>query len=110
MTTSQMKKRDQKTSKAVAKKYHYMCVWCGNHGTDHAHIISRRFKNTRWVVENGLWMCRKCHMLFDLLTKVGKAFRKHIIKYVVTFWVYDKLKEVRDGKVTAEECGFTEIK
>ena len=36
-------------------------------------------------------------------------FRNHIIKHIVTFWVYDMLLEVRDGKRTAKECSFTEI-
>lgn len=99
------KKRDQKTSKAIAQRDDYTCVWCGHSGDAHAHIISRRFLKTRWLLENGLWMCTKCHYLFDN----SAAHRNHIIKHIVTFWVYDKLVEIRDGKTTAKECGFTEI-
>jgi 5-methylcytosine-specific restriction endonuclease McrA len=103
-------KKDRKISKAISKRDDHTCIWCGQPGSDHAHIISRRFLFTRWLLENGLWMCRKCHLLFDSKTLVGIAFREHIIRHVITFFVYNKLCKVRDGKITAKEAGFTEIK
>ena len=79
------------------------CMWCGGEGCDPCHIIPRGFLLTKWLVENGLWFCRKHHIKFD----ADRKFRAHIIKVLVKVEVYNKLCEVRDGKRSYEECGFT---
>lgn len=107
---SEKKRKDRKTSKAIAERDDYKCRWCSRPGCDHAHILSRRFLLTRWVLENGIWMCREHHLLFDSNNETGKRFREYIIKFVVSIEIYKKLCEVRDGRKQPEEFGFTEIK
>lgn len=34
---------------------------CERPATDAAHIVSRRYKHTRWHPANGLALCRQCH-------------------------------------------------
>lgn len=102
-------KRDQRTSKAVAKKYENMCVWCGQEGSDHAHIIPRRFLLTRWLLKNGLWMCRKHHQLFDQKNLSGKKFRKHIINTIVGEENYMNLCMIKDEKRKAIDFEYIEI-
>jgi hypothetical protein len=38
------------------------CNW--EQATDAAHIVSRRYKRTRWHPLNGLALCRRCHARF----------------------------------------------
>jgi len=41
------------------------CEHCSMTGNLHAaHIISRRHKNTRWDIRNGICLCRRCHLFF----------------------------------------------
>jgi 5-methylcytosine-specific restriction endonuclease McrA len=42
-----------------------------NRATDPAHIVSRRYKRTRWQIANGLPLCRTCH---DRFTRQPKAW------------------------------------
>lgn len=59
---------DAEWSASVLAKNNGMCYMCASKATP-AHIISRRYKNTRRVVENGQPLCVKHHNLFDSLPK-----------------------------------------
>lgn len=37
------------------------CVSCGKPTTDACHVINRRHKATRWLLQNGQGKCRECH-------------------------------------------------
>ena len=52
---------DQAWSKAICYKYKGKCALCGAEGTQAHHIVKRRYKLTRWLVGNGVWLCHKCH-------------------------------------------------
>lgn len=64
--------QDRWWSNAVRDRDGWRCRMChktfvraaGEHrsGLDAAHIISRRHKRTRWVVDNGLALCVGCHL------------------------------------------------
>jgi hypothetical protein len=67
-----MTRTAQQTAKAKATKLHSelvrargRCQNCGS--TEHlqcAHIISRRYANTRTRLDNALCLCARCHMRF----------------------------------------------
>lgn len=58
-------KRDKRWSDAVGKKYNFKCVHCGKDGCAH-HIIPRSVKSTRYILENGIWVCNDLHRIFEL--------------------------------------------
>jgi len=98
-----LKARDKRWSLAVKEKYDYLCFYCGAEGTDPAHIIGKgRSKKTRYVLENGICLCRKCHIAFD----TDQKFRKHIINVLKD--LYQKLMEVKNGR-KPEDFGFREV-
>jgi hypothetical protein len=49
-----------------------LCWSCQRHrATDPAHIVPRRYKRTRWLLANGLPLCRACH---DRYTRHPRAW------------------------------------
>ena len=52
---------DMHWSQAIKQKYGGRCAGCGDQGLQAHHIIKRRFKLTRWLVSNGVWLCLNCH-------------------------------------------------
>jgi hypothetical protein len=42
---------------------------CWEQATDAAHIVSRRYKRTRWHPLNGLPLCRDCHARYTRLPR-----------------------------------------
>ena len=60
-------KRDQADiwfSKAVRHRDKHLCQYCGQEGTDSAHIYGRARKSTRWSMDNALCLCRYHHRYF----------------------------------------------
>lgn len=78
---------------------------CGGIGTDPCHIVGRSL-SVRWILENGFIGCRSCHIKFD---DKKNRFREKIINVVIGRELYDRLKEIKNGKRTAEYYGFKEI-
>ena len=51
------------------------CQWCGKRPAQHAHhIISRRYNNTRWDLENGIALCQGCHYKIHNYVEEGLQF------------------------------------
>jgi predicted restriction endonuclease len=73
MKKSQIKKLDALWSKSVKERAKYRCEYCekvgyelgGNVWLNSAHIIGRRYRTTRWILENGMCLCYKCHQAYD---------------------------------------------
>ena len=90
---------DIEWSKAVNAKNDGFCLACSNTSTA-AHLISRRFKNTRPVLENGVPLCIEHHREFDSLSIDGRDKTAALL----VGGIYNKLKvlakeglEVVDG-------------
>jgi len=47
-------------SKIVKAKYKGRCGICGGVGQD-PHHIARKNGQMRWLIPNGIWLCRRCH-------------------------------------------------
>jgi 5-methylcytosine-specific restriction endonuclease McrA len=61
------KKADGLWSRIVKEKYNGRCAFCGETFAIAAHHIrSRRFSSTRWNTENGIALCRGCHLTADV--------------------------------------------
>lgn len=69
----QFAETDAAWSRLISAKSSY-CVLCGSSCVTPAHIISRRYSNTRLAVENGVPLCIMCHRWFDAL--VGNAYER----------------------------------
>lgn len=66
MAKIRVKKADIEWAKQVKERDHYTCQRCGakhqSRGMHAAHIVSRRYKQTRHDLENGITLCFGCHM------------------------------------------------
>ena len=51
-------------SKAVRERDKHTCQFCGQPGTDCAHIYTRKNKRLRWAMDNALCLCRWHHQYF----------------------------------------------
>ena len=102
-----MRKRtkDRKWSKRVVEKAENRCQYCGKEGSDPCHIIPRKYLKTRWVIENGICLCREHHILFDN----DKGFREKIIEVLVEREIYDDLCAIKDRLASAKDLGFEVI-
>jgi hypothetical protein len=60
-------------SKAVSKKYGGKCALCKRDGTQAHHIVKRRYKLTRWLVGNGVWLCQRCHTEIEIYPAKARA-------------------------------------
>jgi hypothetical protein len=63
MTKTQKDRLDAKWKSKVLERDDHRCTMpgCNNQGTDAHHIIKCRYLNTRWDIDNGRCLCRKCH-------------------------------------------------
>ena len=53
---------DKLWSRLVAHGFRHRCIACGQPGIDSHHWLYRRSVHQyRWVLENGIYMCRLCH-------------------------------------------------
>jgi len=83
-----------------------VCEWCGARGCDPAHIIPRKFLKTRHLLENGLFLCRECHIKFDR----NVEFRDKVINILVGREKYRRLLEISQGIVSPENSKLKELK
>ena len=51
-------------SRAVRHRDRHTCQYCGQEGTDCAHIYGRARKSVRWSMDNALCLCRYHHRWF----------------------------------------------
>jgi hypothetical protein len=61
---AQERKLDRLWSRWILRGGNPLCFCCTRKATDAAHIVSRRYKRTRWTPYNGLPLCRECHTAF----------------------------------------------
>ncbi len=54
---------DKLWSQAIQYKYRGICVICRRRSSDSHHLVSRRNKSTRWMIDNGIALCMDCHRL-----------------------------------------------
>ena len=78
-----VRKADIEWAKAVKERDHYTCQRCGarhqGQGMHAGHIVSRRYRNTRHDLENGVTCCFGCHMfLHQHPEEALEFFKKHI--------------------------------
>ena len=92
-------------SAKVRKRDRNKCKWCGRPGDAASHIIPRARMRTRYVLENGWCSCTECHTKYDS----NKRFRRIVINILIDKVIYNKLKEIADGKKKPADYGFTEV-
>ena len=100
MKTKEMKIKDKVWSTSIAKRE--LCEWCGKLGSDPAHIIPRKFLKSRWLLENGLFLCRECHKKFDL----DVEFRSRVIDILIGREKYLLLKRIARGDILYNKQDF----
>ena len=59
-----MSARDTRWGKTVKKEWFSICCICGDKGSDPHHIFPRGIQATKYIIKNGLWLCRNCHNTF----------------------------------------------
>jgi hypothetical protein len=53
---------DKLWSRLVAHGFQHRCILCGQPGTDAHHwLFKRSYLEWRWVIENGIYLCRQHH-------------------------------------------------
>ena len=95
MTRKEIHKLDKLWSAKIRSRG--KCEYCGaTAGLHGAHIIGRRYRGTRWDLENGLALCYTCHNGYDehgpiedIITNfiIGKERKQRLIekaKHAVT--------------------------
>lgn len=61
--------------KLVLRRDRHRCRACGSEAAlDAAHIRRRGLRATRWLISNGLTLCRDCHAKFHSRPKEFEAF------------------------------------
>ena len=81
LTPKLKRKLDRLFSQYILKKYNRTCCRCGSVGikVDTAHIIPRTVTHMRWMENNALCLCVKCH-------KWGKdAFHQNPLSFTMWF-------------------------
>lgn len=53
---------DRLWSQKVLRRDGYRCWVCGSRASDAAHLFSKRYQGTRWLLENGRALCREHHL------------------------------------------------
>ena len=74
MKKSEIKKLDKMWADAVKKRAGYKCEYCQEEGREISaygvwlnacHIVGRRYRATRWDLNNGVCLCYSCHKQYD---------------------------------------------
>ena len=88
---AQIKACDKLWSTAIKLKAKGFCelTQCPKPGIDAHHVYSRKYKNTRWDVQNGIFLC-KWHHIYFAQVEIEK-FRDIIIRKMGQRQ-YDRLK------------------
>jgi 5-methylcytosine-specific restriction endonuclease McrA len=61
MNRLEINKLDKKFREVINERDNATCQYCNNPGNNVHHIVGRRNRSTRWLVENGLLLCPGCH-------------------------------------------------
>ena len=78
---------DSLWSKVVKAMAGHRCEKCGNPNTLNSHhVFGRVARSTRWVVENGVCLCAKCH-------KFSSIFSAHETPALFHIFILDKRGE-----------------
>jgi hypothetical protein len=86
----------------VVKSYSFegkgICVWtgCTSAGIGAAHMFTRKIQALRFVIENGLWLCKKHHTELDSMSKAKKLA---LIKLLVGDIVYEALYRIYHASI-----------
>lgn len=92
-------------SRAVADTYGNKCPHCNDPVGSSHHIIGRVNRSTRFVLENGIYVCNTLHRLFE---KDGNTHRDMVKNYVGVIR-YVKLCRISRGLLTKERARYHEI-
>lgn len=81
MKKSEIKKLDLIWSKKVKEKAGFKCEFCLEEGVwlNSAHIIGRRYRGTRWLIDNGMCLCYGCHRKYDEHAPEEEKIRRIVI-------------------------------
>ena len=77
------KELDRLWQEAVKKNAKGLCEYCGKKGESAHHFIGRANLSTRWIIENGVYLCNSCHT-------GSSKFSAHLTPDLFEEWVYDK--------------------
>lgn len=59
------KECDRRFALAIKQRDGWRCVVCGtNHAVQCAHLISRRYHATRWLLGNAVTLCARHHLIY----------------------------------------------
>lgn len=77
-----IKKLDVQFSQAIALIYKGKCALCGGRGNQTHHYFSRRHYATRWLLNNGVYLCFTCHIRKVHQQADIEPLREHLIKRI----------------------------
>ena len=61
MTKKEITKLDKKFREVINERDKGICQLCSGPGNNVHHVVGRRNRSTRWLVDNGLLLCSGCH-------------------------------------------------
>jgi len=99
------KSRLDRWAAAVRESQEGICPHCWREGNAAHHIIGRENSLTRFVLENGIYVCGTLHRLFE--RTASESVEQ--IEFYVGRERYEGLLAVSRGIKTPEEMGFTVI-
>ena len=101
---------DHLWSEIIKLNYKGRCGLCGAIGQD-PHHIARKKGQMRWLIPNGIWLCRKCHsyghdhehqMNIKIEEKIGLGMFVHLYNLALEVYQY-KTCEIEDVKVSLKQ-------
>jgi len=92
------KQLDLLWQRAIKARDNHKCQLCYTAGTDGHHLIIRRHKATRWLIENGICVCRECHrFIHDGKIKLRISDELIILSRQITKFSTDDLHAIKDS-------------
>jgi 5-methylcytosine-specific restriction endonuclease McrA len=61
MKKPELNKLDKRFREVINERDNGTCQYCGGSGNNVHHIVGRRNRSTRWLVDNGILLCPGCH-------------------------------------------------
>ena len=106
MKKSHINALDKLWSKKVKELADYKCEHCLETEVwlNACHIIGRRYRATRWLIDNGMCLCFGCHRQYD----EHGPFEADIRRRVVGEARYQRLRKIKN--VIAKHQDFEQIK
>lgn len=98
MKKTHIKKLDSLWATAVKLRDKHTCRYCfdDNACLNACHIKGRRYRATRWRLDNGMCLCFNCHMEYDEHGPNEESIRKHVVGDLL----YEELNERAKHNVT----------